>query len=185
VQYDAACVLVRDGELQRAAYSMRPAYLHHLSRGLGAGNVWPCDLGLELSRSFRALKIWFAFKQHGTRKLAHAIECNCDQAKYLADRVNSEAELELLAPCSLNIVCFRALAPGMNPASVDHLNEQVVADLQESGMAAPSTSRIRGQLVIRVNITNHRTQFQDLDMFVEALLKAARKRRKAALHPPA
>jgi aromatic-L-amino-acid decarboxylase len=185
VQYDAACVLVRKGELQRAAYSMRPAYLHHLSRGLGAGNVWPCDLGPELSRSFRALKIWFAFKQHGKRKLAQGIERNCDQAQYLARRVNSEAELELLAPCLLNIVCFRVLAPELDPATVDHLNEELVADLQESGVAAPSTSRIHGRLAIRVNITNHRTQFHDLDIFVDALLKAARERRKAGLHQPA
>lgn len=179
VQYDAACVLVRNGELQRAAYSMRPPYLHRQSRGLGAGDVWPCDLGPELSRSFRALKIWFAFKQHGTRKLAQAIERNCDQAQYLASRVNSEAELELLAPCSLNIVCFRVLAPELDPAAVDHLNEELVADVQESGVAAPSTSRIRGRVAIRVNITNHRTQFRDLDIFVDAVLNTARERRKA------
>lgn len=181
VQYDAACVLVRKAELQRAAYSMRPAYLQHLSRGLGAGDLWPCDLGPELSRSFRALKIWFAFKQHGTRRLAEAIERNCAQAQYLARRVESEAELELLAPCSLNIVCFRVGAPGLDEAALNRLNEEIVADVQESGVAAPSTSRIHGKLAIRVNITNHRTLFRDLDVFVDAVLDAARARGAAAL----
>lgn len=177
VQYDAACVLVRKAELQRAAYSMRPAYLQHLPRGLGAGDVWPCDLGPELSRSFRALKIWFAFREHGTRKLGEAIERNCDQAQYLARRVESEPTLELLVPCSLNIVCFRVVSPELDEAALNRLNEEIVADVQESGLAAPSTSRIHGKLAIRVNITNHRTQFRDLDIFVDAVLQAARTRR--------
>jgi aromatic-L-amino-acid decarboxylase len=173
VQYDAGCVLVRNAELQRAAYSMRPSYLQHSERGLSRGKVWPCDLGPELSRSFRALKVWFALKEHGTFKLAKSIERNCDQAQYLARRVANEPVLELLAPCTLNIVCFRALAPGLDEAGFDRLNEEIVADLQESGVAAPSTSRIRGRLAIRVNITNHRTEFGDLDILVDAVLKAA------------
>jgi glutamate/tyrosine decarboxylase-like PLP-dependent enzyme len=176
VQYDAACVLVRDGELQRAAYSMRPPYLKHASRGMGAGDTWPCDLGPELSRGFRALKVWFAFKEHGARKLGQAIERNCEQAQYLARRVASEPELELLTPCTLNIVCFRAIAPDLDDAALDHLNEEIVADVQESGIAAPSTSRIHRHLAIRANITNHRTQFHDLDIFVDAVLNAARAR---------
>jgi glutamate/tyrosine decarboxylase-like PLP-dependent enzyme len=176
VQYDAACVLVRKGEMQRAAYSMRPPYLHHLSRGLGAGNVWPCDLGPELSRSFRALKIWFAFKEHGTRKLARIIEQNCDQAQYLAKRVANEQALELMTPCSLNIVCFRVREPDLDETALDRLNEEIVADLQESGVAAPSSSRVGGRVSIRVNITNHRTQLRDMDILVDAVLQAAHAR---------
>jgi len=177
VQYDAGCVLVRDGELQRAAFSMRPDYLQHLNRGLGGGDIWPCDLGPELSRSFRALKVWFALKEHGTRRLGQAIERNCEQAQYLAKKVEAHPALELLTPCSLNIVCFRALAPGLDDAGLDKLNQEIVADLQESGVAAPSTSRVRGCLAIRVNITNHRTQFEDMDILVDAVLKAAQARR--------
>jgi aromatic-L-amino-acid/L-tryptophan decarboxylase len=66
VPYDAGCVLVRHGDLHRSAFSMRPPYLGELPRGLAGGAHWPCDLGLELSRGFRALKVWFAIKQHGT-----------------------------------------------------------------------------------------------------------------------
>lgn len=177
VQYDAGCVLVRDGAQQRAAYSMRPAYLQHMARGLSGGDVWPCDLGPELSRSFRALKIWFAFKEHGTQGLAEVIERNCEQAQYLAKRVASEPALELLTPCTLNIVCFRAVAPGLDDKLLDRLNEEIVADVQESGVAAPSTSRIHGRLAIRVNITNHRTEFGDMDVLLGAVLKAAQARR--------
>jgi len=176
VQYDAACVLVRRGDLHRAAFSMRPPYLQRLPRGLGAGEDWPSDLGPELSRSFRALKIWFAMKQHGIRRLGDSIEQNCAQAHYLNERVAREPELEILAPASLNIVCFRYRGEAMSEAELDRLNEEVTADVQESGVAAPSTSRIRGHLAIRANITNHRTRREDLDLLVNAVLEAARAR---------
>jgi aromatic-L-amino-acid/L-tryptophan decarboxylase len=179
VQYDAACVLVRRADLHRAAYSMRPPYLQHLSRGLGAGEDWPCEYGIELSRGFRALKVWFAFKEHGVRKLGRLIEQNCEQARYLEQRVAREPELELLSPASLNIVCFRVRAGHLDEKSVDRLNEEIVADVQESGVAAPSTSRVRGRLAIRVNITNHRTRLRDLDVLVDAVLQAARHRTPA------
>lgn len=87
-----------------------------------------------------------------------------------------EPRLEPLAPCSLNIVCFRALDPGLDAAGLDSLNEEIVAEVQESGVAAPSTTRIRGRLAIRVNITNHRTRFSDIDILLDAVVKAAQAR---------
>jgi glutamate/tyrosine decarboxylase-like PLP-dependent enzyme len=176
VQYDAGCLLVRDGVAYRAAYSMKPAYLKRAERGLGAGEDWPCDYGPELSRSFRALKIWFAFKEHGTARFGELIEQNCAQAEYLAHRIENEPQLELLAPVNLNIVCFRLRREELDATALDQLNKDIVADVQESGVAAPSTTRIKDQLAIRVNITNHRTQRSDLDLLVDAVLKAGRSR---------
>jgi glutamate/tyrosine decarboxylase-like PLP-dependent enzyme len=176
VQYDAGCILVRKGELHRAAFSMRPAYLKKVSRGLGAGESWPCDYGPELSRSFRALRIWFAFKEVGIERLGRIVEQNCEQAKYLEQLVSSEPSLQLLAPVSLNIVCFRFRLAGMDDEGLDDLNANVVADLQEAGIAAPSTTRIHGRLAIRVNITNHRTRREDLEVLVNGVLAKARKR---------
>lgn len=184
VQYDAGCVLVRDGDLHRAAYATRPAYLDSLPRGLAGGENWPCDYGPELSRSFRALKVWFTFKQHGVRRLGQLIEQNCAQAQYLASRIRREPELQILAPVNLNIVCFRFLQTGLSERELDLLNEDLVADLQESGIAAPSTSRIRNALAIRVNITNHRTRLSDMDLLVDELLKAAHRRNPKTPTPP-
>ena len=182
VQYDAGCILVRNGDLHRASFSMRPPYLKHLQRGLAGGQDWPCEFGPELSRGFRALKIWFAMKEHGTQKLGETIEQNCAQAQYLADRVRREPELELLAPVRLNVVCFRFRADGLEAADLDKINEDVVADIQEAGIAAPSTTRIRGSLAIRAAITNHRSRRPDFDILVDAVLEAARRR---ALTPAA
>jgi glutamate/tyrosine decarboxylase-like PLP-dependent enzyme len=102
------------------------------------------------------------------------IEQNCDQARYLRDLVLSQPELELVAPAPLNIVCFRFRHAGLAPQALDHLNETIVTDLQRSGVAAPSTTRIRGHLAIRVNITNHRTRYADLDLLVESILAGGR-----------
>jgi glutamate/tyrosine decarboxylase-like PLP-dependent enzyme len=174
VQYDAGCILVRDGDKHRAAYSDRPDYLHAAARGLGGGGVWPCEFGPELSRCFRALKIWFALKEHGTRKLGRVIERNCLHAEHLRKRVAAETELELLAPLELNIVCFRFRPPGADEVELDRLNEDIVADLQLSGIAAPSSTRVAGKVAIRVNITNHRTRQADLDALLDGVLSIGR-----------
>ena len=176
VPYDAGCVLVRHGDLHRSAFSMRPPYLGELPRGLAGGVHWPCDLGLELSRGFRALKVWFAIKQHGTRRFGQLIEQNCAQARYLAEQIDHEPELELLAPVSLNIVCFRYRTSGFDDTVLDDLNAEVVQDLHEAGIAAPSTTRVRGRLAVRVNITNHRSRRSDFDILLSGVLAAGRRR---------
>ena len=95
----------------------------------------------------------------------------------MAKRIGFEAELEILAPVSLNIVCFRYRDAATGETGLDRLNENLVQDLQESGVAAPSTTRIRGRLAIRVNITNHRCRRADLDLLIEAVLAAGRERK--------
>ena len=139
VPYDAGCILIRDSDLHRASFSMRPVYLSQLPRHAG-GQDWPCEFGLELSRGFRALKIWFALKEHGSLQFGQLISQNCAQARYLAEAVACEAKLELLAPVSLNIVCFRYRASQMEEAELDTLNEGIVEDIQEAEIAAPSTT---------------------------------------------
>jgi len=171
VPYDAGCVLVRDGSAHRAAFSSRPTYLASNARGLSAGEPWPCDFGPELSRGFRALKVWFTLKEHGAHKLGASIQDNCRLARLLGTKIESDPRFELLAPVSLNIACFRMLAPGLTREQLDHFNETVVAELQERGIAAPSTTRINGRLAIRINITNHRTREADIETLMEALAR--------------
>jgi aromatic-L-amino-acid/L-tryptophan decarboxylase len=176
VPYDAGCVLVRCGELHRAAFAMTPDYLRRGARGLAGGDPWFCDYGPELSRGFRALKVWFTLKEHGARRLGAAIERNCDQARYLAARVAETDGLELMAPVSLNIVCFRFRRAGLSPAQLDRLNVEIVADLHESGVAAPSNTMLGGRTAIRVCLTNHRTRVSDLDLLLEAAITFAERR---------
>jgi glutamate/tyrosine decarboxylase-like PLP-dependent enzyme len=169
VPYDAGFVMVRDGELHRKTFASPAAYLERETRGLAAGSPWPCDYGPDLSRGFRALKTWFTLKVHGLEALGQMIARTCELARYLEERVAASKELELLAPVSLNIVCFRYRCP-----DADRVNARIVIDLQESGIAAPSTTRINGELAIRAAITNHRTGPSDVDALVDATLAIGR-----------
>jgi len=173
VPYDAGYLLVRDGERHRASFAAPAAYLRRETRGLAAGSPWPCDFGPDLSRGFRALKTWFTLKVHGTEALGAAMSRSCALARSLEQKIAARPELELLAPAQLNIVCFRYRA-----AEPDRVNAEIVADLQDSGIAAPSTTTIDGKLAIRAALVNHRTQERHIDALIEAVLRfgAARDR---------
>jgi len=174
VNYDCGCVLVRDRDAHLRAFSDRPDYLADNERGIAAGSFWAVDFGPELSRGFRALKVWSHFLEHGTRKLGASIHRNVEHARVLAAAIDEADELERLAPVVLQIVVFRYVPPAgvssargpFDAAALDALNDAIVIELQESGIAAPSTTRIHGRLVIRVSITNHRTEFEDLELLV-------------------
>ena len=166
VPYDAGFLMVRDGEQHRETFSAPAAYLRRETRGLAAGSPWPCDLGPDLSRGFRALKTWFTLKTYGTEKLGAVITRTCALAGYLEARILAEPRLELLAPVQLNIVCFRYRA-----ADANKVNGDIVIDIQESGIAAPSTTVLDGQLAIRAAIVNHRTDTCDIDALISAVLE--------------
>ena len=165
VPYDAGLLIVRDGDRHRDTFSAPAAYLRRQTRGLAAGSAWPCDLGPDLSRGFRALKAWFTLKTYGTEKLGAIITRTCALAGYLEARVLGEPRLELLAPVQLNIVCFRYRA-----ADANQVNGDIVIDIQESGIAAPSTTFLDGRLAIRAAIVNHRTDTCDIDALIAAVL---------------
>ena len=165
VPYDAGFILVRNGEYQLDTFASPAAYLMRATRGLAAGSPWPCDLGPELSRGFRALKTWFTIKVYGPEKLGRIISNTCLLAQYMKQRIESAPQLELLAPIALNIVCFRYRSP-----NADRINADIVIALQESGIAAPSTTTLQGRLAIRAAIVNHRTTASDIDALIDATL---------------
>jgi aromatic-L-amino-acid/L-tryptophan decarboxylase len=166
VPYDAGFLIVRDGQQHRDTFATPAAYLRRETRGLAAGSPWPCDLGPDLSRGFRALKTWFTLKTYGTEKLGAIVTRTCELAGYLEARILAEPRLELLAPVQLNIVCFRYRATDANK-----VNGDIVIDIQESGIAAPSTTVLDGQLAIRAAIVNHRTDISDIDALISAVLQ--------------
>lgn len=170
--YDAGCIVVRDPAKQMAAFAQNAAYLRREMRGLAGGHPWPCDLGPDLSRGFRALKVWMTLKTHGADAIGAAVSRTCAIARHLAARVEAEPTLELLAPVALNIVCFRPV--GLSDRAVADL----VADLHEDGTAAPSTTTIGGRLAIRAAIVNHRTQESDVDALADLVLAGTAVRRE-------
>jgi aromatic-L-amino-acid decarboxylase len=171
VPYDAGFVLIRDEAMHRATFAAPAAYLGRETRGLAGGSPWPCDYGPGLSRGFRALKAWFTIKAYGAEGLGGIIAKTCELARYMQARIAAEPALELLAPVTLNIVCYRYRA-----ADADRVNAEIVVALQESGLAAPSTTILDGRLAIRAAIVNHRTAMCDIDALLDATLAFGRER---------
>jgi glutamate/tyrosine decarboxylase-like PLP-dependent enzyme len=177
--YDAGFILVRDAAAHKTAFISPAAYLQRAERGLAAGSPWPCDFGPDLSRGFRALKVWFTLKVLGADALGAAISRSCALARYLEARIAETPELELMAPVVLNIVCFRYRATGSGQEGSEtensnRVNDEIVVRLQESGIVAPSTTTIRGRLAIRAAIVNHRTSRAEIDALVENTLALGR-----------
>ena len=169
VQYDAGFVLVRDSQLHQDTFASPADYLRRETRGMAAGSPWPCDFGPDLSRSFKALKVWFTMQVYGVDRLARMMEQTCELAEYLANCIEQSSELELLAPVNLNIVCFRYRC---NDA--DQVNAKIVVAIQESGIAAPSSTLIGGKYAIRAAIFNHRTSQLEIDNLLGASLRFGR-----------
>ena len=167
--FEVGCTLVRDARTHLATFSLTPEYLKHGERGTAGGSLWFSDYGVELSRGFRALKVWMAFKVHGADKLGRLARQNVAQARYLAELVDRSPFLELLAPVALNVVCFRFIAPNLDEGQMDALNAEVVIRIQEAGIAVPSGTRVRGRYAIRCAITNHRSRWEDFDLLVQAV----------------
>ncbi len=185
--YAAGCALIRDGMDLLSTFSVHQSYLAKAERGCAGDIPWFCDLGMELSRSFYALKVWVTLKEHGIIKLGQKIADNCQQAQYLASLLEKyEHFIRLIRPVTLNIVNFR-LEPeeldNSNGELIDVFNNELLADLQISGVAVASTTRIYGRLYIRVCIVSHRSILEDFDIFVDNLLSLYRIRLQN-LHQP-
>ncbi|MGH7516406.1 MAG: pyridoxal phosphate-dependent decarboxylase family protein [Gemmatimonadales bacterium] len=162
--FEAGCVLVRDAEAHRRTFSIFPDYLARSTRGVAGGDLWLSEYGVQLSRGFRALKVWMSLKEHGIDRYARLVRQNIEQARYLAQLVRAAPDLELMAPVALNIVCFRWLRPGLDDAALDALNQELLLRLHESGIAVPSNALLGGRYGLRVAITNHRSRREDFDL---------------------
>ncbi|MFN0242287.1 MAG: pyridoxal phosphate-dependent decarboxylase family protein [Planctomycetota bacterium] len=172
--YGVGCTLYRRKDDVARAFASQASYIAPLGRGIAPDDLRFASRGIELSRPFRALKVWMSMKAHGVDGWARMFEKNVAQAQHLARLVEREPALELAAPVPMNIVCLRVRAPSANAAESDALNREVLLRVQESGVAIPSSTQIGGRFAIRVCITNHRTRSEDLDLFVARVLDIAR-----------
>lgn len=174
LSYPIGCILIRNADEHRRAFSLTPIYLAHGEgeRGLTGIDVpWFPDYGFELSRGFQALKAWMTIKEQGTQKYGRLIQQNIDQAHYLARLVETSPQLEMALPVSLNVVCFRYIRPNLDRSMLDCLNKQIEVELQERGIAVPSIVNIRGKKYLHVAITNHRSRKDDFDLLVQEVIR--------------
>jgi aromatic-L-amino-acid decarboxylase len=171
IPFEAGCVLVRHEEAHRKTFSLTPEYLEHNTRGLAAGRLWFSDYGLQLSRQFRALKVWMSIKEHGLDRFGRMMTRNVKQAHYLGQLIEKEQDMELLAPIGLNIVCFRFNPGKLDDETLNELNKEILIHLQEQGICAPSYTTLHGRYCLRAAIANHRSVQEDFDVLVEEVVR--------------
>lgn len=155
IPYDCGVVLISNEENHRNTFNARPAYLHGQSSGVGGGDPWFCDYGIDLSRGNRGLKVWTALKMYGTEAFRQSITANCQLALYMAQCIKEHEHMALAAPVVSNVCVFTADAR-LPPSEQSLLNTNLTKILQYQGVAVFSTTKIKGVTQIRGAITNHR-----------------------------
>jgi len=173
IPFEAGCVVIRNAAAHRDSFALVPEYLQREDDGGGmaSGNYWPSDFGLQLTRQFRALKVWMSIKEHGLERFGRMIARNVEQAHYLGALVEATPELELTGPIGLDIVCFRYNPGGLDTEALNSLNKKLLVKLQEGGVAAPSYTTLKGNYCLRVAISNHRSRFEDFDLMVAEVIR--------------
>ena len=172
--YECACVLVRDPKMHHAAFAASASYIDPTARGVIAGGLPFAERGLELTRNFKALKVWMSLIANGTDGLAAMIEQNMRHTREFVARVEADPELELLAPVPMNVVCFRFVSPELDDAALNAANAEILLRLQERGIAVPSGTVLGGRYALRIANVNHRTRDGDLDGLADAVIAVGR-----------
>ena len=175
IPYEAACTLVRNKETHYKAFSLQATYLQHEKRGLAGGDLWFSDFGVELSRGFKALKIWMSLKEHGSKKLGRMVTQNIEQVQYLKSLITKNPKLELTAPAPLNILCFRYVGNLTDQAELNVLNKELLFQLHESGVALPTYATLHEKYSLRVANTNHRTRREDFEILIAKVIELGEK----------
>lgn len=171
VPYEVGCTLIRDAKKHRDSFAITPNYLLQEKRGLSGGLDSINNYGFELSRGFKALKVWMSLKEHGREKYAAMITQNNRHAAYLAELVEENPYLELTAPVSMSITCFRMIQPNWGEEALQALNKEILLRLQEEGIASPSSTILNGKYTLRIANVNQRTRKEDMELLVREVLR--------------
>lgn len=169
--FEAGCILFRDARLARATFHLLPDYLQDMPREVENVNFY--DYGIQLTRGFRALKLWFSLRHYGVETFRALIDRSLDLAALAAALVARSGKIELLSAPQLGVVCFRYAPAGLQSGSAEdrlnRLNTDLVARVIASGEATLSSTRLRGRVAIRLCALNRRTTAADIERTVDLL----------------
>jgi glutamate/tyrosine decarboxylase-like PLP-dependent enzyme len=187
---DCGCLLLREPQRARAAWTEVEGadYIRIFEQQPDEAFAF-FDYGVELSRRFRALKLWLLLRYYGVPRLAAAISDDNALAAYLAEQVERAADFELLAPVELSICCFRYVPPSLRAklatagaderarleAELNELNERIVAAVQRGGRAYISNAVLRGRFALRACVVNFRTTRRDIELTLDIIREAGHK----------
>ncbi len=168
--FEVGCILVRDKNKHFDSFSTSAEYLEGTKRGIPAAK-WLHNYSMQISRGFRALKVWLAIQEHGIDKFGRLIDQNISQAFYLTKLIKENDYLELIAPTKINIVSFRFFVINLNQDKLKQVNIEIMMRLQETGIAAISDTTVHDVHCLRVAICNHRTKISDLKLLTNQIVK--------------
>jgi glutamate/tyrosine decarboxylase-like PLP-dependent enzyme len=167
--FEAGCLMVKDLRKLEDAFSVRPEYMQDTEWGRDHPNFG--DRGLQLSRSFRALKVWMSIQTFGMAAFRRAVAKGMELAERAEEYVRLSEVLQLANPASLGVVCFRVnpLGTELDDERLEMLNDSVQARIIETGTAMMSSTRLRGLYSLRLCILNHHTTWEDVRSTLEAI----------------
>jgi aromatic-L-amino-acid/L-tryptophan decarboxylase len=173
---DVGCVIYRDPEIVRAAFAHEAEYTRIIGQEADeAFAFW--DYGPELSRRFRALKVWMLLKGVGLDSLSEAIESNLACARHLESMVRASDDFEMAAPVELSIFCFRHMPAQLrneSPKTIDAFNERLLVALQRDGSSYLSNATLGGRFALRGCVLNYRTTLRDMEILLDDLRRVAK-----------
>src|SRR5213595_2987745 len=173
---DVGCVIYREPEIARAAFAHEAEYTRIIGQQADeAFAFW--DYGPELSRRFRALKVWMLLKGVGVDALSEAIENNLACARHLESMVRASDDFEMAAPVELSIFCFRHMPAQLrneSPKTIDAFNERLLVALQRDGSSYLSNATLGGRFPLRGCVLNYRATLRDMEILLDDLRRVAR-----------
>src|SRR6266480_4378944 len=173
---DVGCVIYRDPEIARAAFTHEAEYTRVIGEKADeAFAYW--DYGPELSRRFRALKVWMLLKGVGLDSLSAVIESNLACARHLESMVQASDDFEMVAPVELSIFCFRHVPAQLrneSPEAIDAFNQRLLVALQRDGSSYLSNATLAGRFALRGCVLNYRTTLRDMEILLDDLRRVAR-----------
>jgi len=170
---DCGCLLYRSSEAAQKAFSHSGDYTRALSADPIEGFAF-FEESLELSRRFRALKLWLSLRYHGLAAFRESIRKDLDHAHRLAEAIRDEPELELVGYGELSAVCFRYRAENIADGELNRLNSAILQRVQKRGRVYISNATLAGKFCLRACIVNHRTKDADVDAVIPEVLAAAK-----------
>jgi len=179
--FEIGCVLLRDRRLLHDAFTIHADYLQDVHRDVEAVNF--CDYGIQLTRSFRALKLWMSLQIFGLAEFRRAVERGLDLAERAEALLAEDPCWELVTPASLAMVTFRFAEPGLPEAALERINLGIVDGLKADGFAVITSTRLHGRTALRLCTINPRTTDADLAGTIERMASIGRRLAAAETSP--
>lgn len=167
--YEIGCVLVRESHWLKETFHIMPEYLKDIVKGEEEINY--CDYGIQLTRGFRALKLWMSLKTFGLEAFRKAVEWGFTLAELAEEVLRQDECWEVTSPAQMGIVTFRFVPENhtLNPGEIEALNQRIVDKMIAEGFAMISTTSLRGHIVLRLCTINPRTTEEDIRATIRKL----------------